>query len=591
METMNFEDLCMGCMKNRGGLTVCLDCGWDDSTQSDSTIYLPLRTILNHRYLIGKVLGQGGFGITYLAWDIPLKMPIAIKEFFPKDLATRSANKNVVTPYIGKAATDYEYGLSKFLEEAQVLSRFRDHPGIVSVYEFFNANETAYMVMQYLEGMTLKAYLEKEGGRIPFKATVDIMMPVMDALREVHGLGLLHRDISPDNIYITSNNQVKLLDFGAARYAIGEYSKSLSIILKQGYAPEEQYRSKGKQGPWTDIYAVAATIYRVITGETPPDALDRMDNDTVRSRLQSMTELSTKEKVVLMKALSINALNRYRSIQELQEALTGDEVPVSEVSDTVRLAPETKIKEQKKTDAPRIAVRQITCKNHPQSEARWRCINCHSEFCENCVDIIQVSSLHSTAICRKCRDMCIDLLPDKKEVSKPRISVRPKQKKILLVSIIIVASIVSLYFIISNLTILKEYMIKNAANKIAKEIDLAVTAYKKGEPFLITDHTGLTECVSTRPTTGGVQLRQKCNGIPALYQCGDLKCLVHLLVYFNISSKSPFDKSQPLYNDTAGSAGKIGTVVLEVIDNNTVHIYAYGKNTEEPISSLTVSPQ
>jgi serine/threonine protein kinase len=591
METMNFDHLCMGCMKDRKGLTTCLDCGWDDSTQSDSKIYLPLRTILNHRYLIGKVLGQGGFGITYLAWDIDQKIQIAIKEYFPRDLASRSTNKNIVTPYIGKAATDYEYGLSKFVEEAQVLSRFKDHPGIVSVYEFFNANETAYMVMQYLEGMTLKAYLEQNGGRIPFKAAVDIMMPVMDALHEVHGLGLLHRDISPDNIYITSSNQVKLLDFGAARYAMGEYSKSLSIILKQGYAPEEQYRSKGKQGPWTDIYAVAATIYRAITGETPPDALDRMDNDTVRSRLQSMTELSTKEKVALMKALSINAINRHRSIQEFQEALIDEGVNIPLVSNTVRFTPETKIKEQIKTDESQIAVRQITCKNHPQSEARWKCINCDSEYCENCVDIMYVSSLNSPAICRKCRDMCIDLLPDKKQVSKPLVSVWTKQKKKILVSIIIMASIVSLYFIISNLTILKEHTIKKAANKIAEEVELAVKAYKKGDPFLITDHTGATECVSTRPTTGGVNSRQKCNGLPALYQCADLKCLVQYLIYFNKSNRSPFDKSRSLYNDNMGSTGKMGTIVLEVIDDNTVRIYAYGNNTEEPISYLSVPSQ
>jgi serine/threonine protein kinase len=591
METMNFRHLCMGCMKDRGGLTTCLSCGWDDSAQGDSKMYLPLRTILNHRYLIGKVLGQGGFGITYLARDIQLEKQIAIKEYFPRDLATRSTNKNIVTPYSGQAATDYEYGLDKFLEEAQVLSRFQDHPGIVPVYEFFNANETAYMVMQYLEGMTLKTYLQQEGGRVSFKRAVEIMMPVMDALHEVHGLGLLHRDISPDNIYITSNHQVKLLDFGAARYAMGECSKSLSIILKQGYAPEEQYRTRGKQGPWTDVYAVAATIYRAITGETPPDALDRIDNDTVRSRLQSMTELPTKEKVVLMKALSISALNRHRSIQELQVALTGDEVNAPEVSNTVRLSSGTKIKEQTKTDDPRMVVRQSTCKNHPQAAARWKCINCRSEFCENCVEIMDVSSLHSTAICRTCRDMCIDLLPDKEAVSQQRIAVRPGRKKMLLAGILISAAIISLYFIISNLAILKEYRIKNAAQKIAQDVTLAVTAYKKGQPFLIKDHTGLTECVSTRPATGGVQSRQKCNGMPALYQCGDLKCLVHLLVYFNVSSRNPFDTSQPLFRDAEGPTGKTGTVVLDVRDDSTVHIYAYGENTENPLLCLGIAPE
>jgi serine/threonine protein kinase len=588
METMNFDHLCMGCMKDKKGLTVCLDCGWDDTAQDGSAIYLPLRTILDHRYLIGKVLGQGGFGITYLAWDTHLKTQIAIKEYFPKDLATRAANKHAVTPYIGKGAEEYEYGLNKFLEEAKMLARFQDHPGIVSVYEVFNANETAYMVMQYLEGMTLTAYLTQQGGKVPFETAVSIMMPVMDALREVHRIGLLHRDISPDNIYITSNNQVKVLDFGAARYAMGEHSKSLSIILKQGYAPEEQYRSKGKQGPWTDIYAVAATMYRAITGETPPDALDRMENDTVNSRLKSMAQLSTKEKVGLIKALSINAINRYRSIEEFQEVLTTDAGNAPAAGDTVRLAPGSEIKKQKMTAKSRAAVHQSTCKNHPESKAKWKCINCDTVFCKNCVDIKYVSALNSTAICRTCRDMCIDLEP---EVEKPLIPIKPKQKKILFIGMIVIALLLSLYFIVSNLTIRKEYTIKNAADKIAKEVTLAIKAYKKGQPFLITDHTGSAECVSTRPTTEGFESRQKCRGKTALYQCGDLQCLVHILVNVKKSSRSPFNKSQPLYFYTESSTRRRGAVVLQVIDNNTVHIYAYGKNNDEPISFTSVSSQ
>ena len=290
----------------------------------------------------------------------------------------------------------------------------------------------------------------------------------------------------------------------------------------------------------------------------------------------------------MMKALSINAINRYRSIQELREALIVDEAHISAVSNTVRIAHETQIKELRKAEEPQIAVRHIVCKKHPESGAKWKCINCDSAFCERCVDIQYVSPLHSPAICRTCRDMCVDLSP---EVSDPLMLVKPKQKRKILVASIVVASILTLYLIISNLTILKEYKMKNAVQEIAGEVNLAVKAYKEGTPFLIKDHTGSTECVSTRPTTGGFQSRQKCNGVPALYQCADLQCIVNILVSVKKSTGSPFDKSQPLYNYTAGSARKIGAVVLKVEDNHTVHIYAYGKTTKVPISYVSVSSQ
>lgn len=201
------------------------------------------------------------------------------------------------------------------------LAKFVNHPGIVSVRDYFKENNTAYLVMLYLEGITLKEYLEKRGGKIDYATALKIMMPVMDALRELHKIDMLHRDISPDNIYITGEGQVKLLDFGAARYAMGEHSRSLSVVLKPGYAPEEQYRSKGKQGPWTDIYAVGATLYKAITGTLPPEALDRLDEDTLELPSQNGIRIIPRAEQALLKAMSVRAGGRFQDMETFQQAL------------------------------------------------------------------------------------------------------------------------------------------------------------------------------------------------------------------------------------------------------------------------------
>lgn len=286
-------------------------------------MYLPPGTPLHERYRIDAVLGHGGFGITYLALDERLSVRVAIKEYLPRQMATRAEGQTRVSVFTGEPREHYLYGLKKFLEEAQAIARFGGHPSIVSCRDFFEANGTAYMVMPYLEGVTLKEFLEQKGGRIPYEIARDILLVVMDALKEVHRANLLHRDISPDNIFLTTARQVKLIDFGAARYQAGEQSKSLSVILKVGYAPEEQYRSSGKQGPWTDVYAVAATLYKCITGNTPPDALDRLDEDTLAPPSQLGVAIPPEAEVALLKALAVRAAERFRSIEEFQAALLG----------------------------------------------------------------------------------------------------------------------------------------------------------------------------------------------------------------------------------------------------------------------------
>jgi len=301
-------------------------------------MYLLSGIELNNRYKIEEVLGHGGFGITYSALDKILNVKVAIKEYLPRQLATRAEGQTKVSIFTGESRKHYEYGLKKFLEEAQSVAQFSHHPNIVSARDYFETNNTAYMVMEYIEGVTLKEYLEQKGGKIPFEEAKAIMMPVMDALREVHSVGLLHRDISPDNIYITTTGQVKVLDFGAARYYAGEQSKSLSVILKPGYAPEEQYRSSGKQGTWTDVYATGATIYRVISGKTPPDALDRKEEDSLELPSQLGIFISADAEKALLKALAVSAAQRFQTMGEFQEALNNG-MPASEPIPTTVIAP------------------------------------------------------------------------------------------------------------------------------------------------------------------------------------------------------------------------------------------------------------
>ena len=315
------QTLCMGCITDKGAAAVCPHCGFVESDQPASPAHLPLRTLLQARYRIGRVLGEGGFGITYLGWDETLALRVAIKEFLPHYLATRSVDGISVQVYQHEKTAEFAYGLEKFLGEARTLARFADHPGIVAVRDYFAANQTGYLVMNYLDGMTFQNYLARQGGRIPLDQALSILTPVMDTLREVHAAGLLHRDISPDNLFLPTGKPAKLLDFGAARTALGERSCSLSVIVKPGYAPEEQYRSRGQQGPWTDIYALGATFYCALTGERPPPAPDRFYQDTLLPPSALGIRLPPAAETVLLKALAVRAEQRFQTVAEFQTAL------------------------------------------------------------------------------------------------------------------------------------------------------------------------------------------------------------------------------------------------------------------------------
>lgn len=323
---MNPERICFGCFQEKELGGYCPHCGFGEN-EEQPYLALPLGTLLNGRYMLGKVLGVGGFGITYLGYDLTLDIKVAIKEYMPSSIATRNSDRYNVT-LTGRTEDDYRQGMENFLEEAKILAKLQNTPNIVSVQNYFKENNTAYFVMEYIDGMSLKDYLADQGGKIPYVQALAILEPIMEALVQVHALNLLHRDISPDNIYITSRGESRLLDFGAARFALGD-GKSVSVILKHGYAPEEQYSSHGNQGPWTDVYAMGATFYRCITGMLPPDSVERIRVDALKAPSELGIIIPRHIEQAILKALAVKTEDRFPNMGALLRALRG-EVPVRE---------------------------------------------------------------------------------------------------------------------------------------------------------------------------------------------------------------------------------------------------------------------
>lgn len=254
----------------------CTVCGFSESTQRDNRA-LPAGTILCRRYMLGRVLGIGGFGITYVAYDQTLQRRLAVKEYFPAEWAMRAGKGNQIIPNSQSQREVYWRGKEVFMNEAKVLSKLLEVPGVVDVLDFFQENGTAYMVMELLEGVTLSGYLRGSGrGRLPWKAANKIIRDAAMALKQVHEKNMLHRDIGPDNIMMDRSRKIYLIDFGATRIYARNSEKSMSVMLKPGFTPIEQYSRTGNQGPWTDVYALAATYYYLVTGKKPPEAPDRV---------------------------------------------------------------------------------------------------------------------------------------------------------------------------------------------------------------------------------------------------------------------------------------------------------------------------
>lgn len=333
--------LCMGCMELLDmPQEPCPHCGFYLPTYQRVKNSLPPYEILNGKYLVGKVIGVGGFGITYIGWDFYQSRRVCIKEYFPRGVASRGGNDstsmstystsmqyslNVFTQNTEQAKNAYLGGLQTYIKEAENLSHFYAMPGIVSVRDFFYGNKTAYIVMEYIQGINLKQYAKAEGGRLQPQVLFPMLKDVIAALNEVHKENIIHRDISPDNIMITRNYKAKLIDFGAAKdYHTGQDN---SILLKHGYAPVEQYDRHGRQGPWTDVYSLCASIYYLLTGMKLQRSYDRVADDRLQWMRSLGVPVTEQQDRAVRKGLNVQMENRYQTMADLYYDLYGECLP------------------------------------------------------------------------------------------------------------------------------------------------------------------------------------------------------------------------------------------------------------------------
>lgn len=332
---------CMGCMELYDKKwELCPHCGYPANGKPESPLHMSPGSVLNGRYEIGRVIGYGGFGVTYIAWDPILRIKVAIKEYLPSEFSTRAEGQTRITIFTGEKERQFNDGMTKFVDEAKRLAKFQNESGIVKIFDSFKANGTAYIVMEYLDGETLAQRLEREK-TIPADEAVEIMMPVIESLNRVHEAGILHRDISPDNIFLTKDGKVKLIDFGAARFATTTHSRSLTVIIKPGYSAEEQYRSRGDQGPHTDVYSVGAVLYKMITGVTPPDALERRASYEKKHKdiLQPITkftqDITPNQEAAIYNAMNVRIEDRTENMITLAGELLSEE-PVKRRKGTIK---------------------------------------------------------------------------------------------------------------------------------------------------------------------------------------------------------------------------------------------------------------
>ena len=319
---VDIDKLCPGCMQHlKDSNTTCPHCGYPEKhlTVKDS---LPVFSILAGKYLLGAPLGKGGFGITYIAMHLPDEKIVAIKEFFPANLAVRDTDNETVVPADDTKAVYYRTGMKSFSEEGRILYLLSDIEHVVHVAEQIQANNTTYLVMEYVPGISLKKYMKQQQKLFSEQETLTLMQPILLALQTMHQKGILHRDISPENLMLSPDNTLTLIDFGAARTFSRSDDDNLTVILKRGYAPEEQYHSNSRQGPWTYLYAVCAVMYQMLTGILPQEASARAEEDhlTPISRIEGLS-LSPSTCAALEKGLQMDPMERYPDIGALMKVL------------------------------------------------------------------------------------------------------------------------------------------------------------------------------------------------------------------------------------------------------------------------------
>lgn len=355
---------CMRCMQSFEKGDTCPKCGEIKPQKKQPHVLLP-GTILKDRYLVGYVLGQGGFGITYIGCDMLLNIRVAIKEYYPNGSVNRNidvSSKVVVTN--AAEVQNHEEGKTKFLREAQVLAEFNDEDGVVDVRDYFKENNTAYIVMEYLDGVTLQQCLKHRA--ITPKMMLKMIQPVVQVLSKVHERQVVHRDISPDNIMVLRNGTLKLMDFGAARQVDFNDQKSLSVVLKTGFAPVEQYQPKGVLGPWTDIYALCATLYVCMTGKLPENSLERVYEDGMKWPSELGVALPNAMEDVLKKGMAVRWKDRYQSMSELQTALEGIRIAVETFE-----PPVVPVKSEDVPDLEKVVSRALEEKEQEAKSEVW----------------------------------------------------------------------------------------------------------------------------------------------------------------------------------------------------------------------------
>ncbi len=332
---IDIEHLCPGCMHQRKYLSQpCPNCGYPNR-QIHATGAIPPLTILSGRYLLGCPVGKGGFGITYIAMDLPKEEIVAVKEFFPAELAIRDEENNAVLPASEDKALYFRAGLKSFCEEGRLLQLCADIPAIVSFREMLRENETAYLVMDYVQGISLRKYMKQHREPFAEDQALELMHPVMEALSAMHRRGILHRDISPENLILGPDQQLTLIDFGAAREFSTDEEENLTIILKRGYAPEEQYHSGSRQGPWTDLYAACAVLYHMMTNILPQEAAARVESDQL-TPLRRLPGFTFRESTcaALEKGLQVDPAERYSDIPALiKELYPAKRTDLSQISE------------------------------------------------------------------------------------------------------------------------------------------------------------------------------------------------------------------------------------------------------------------
>ena len=311
---------CPGCMEPSQE-NPCSRCGFDSQRPSGMEYALPLNTILAGKYVVGRVLGQGGFGITYIGWDLALERKVAIKEYYPSGQVSRTQGTRNLTWYTTEqASVARKSGMEMFLKEARKMVKVDNIPGVVRVLELFQENGTAYIVMEFVEGETLKARLQKTGP-LSWSQAKTIFEPVVHAMAKVHRAGLVHRDLSPDNLMLTPEGGVRVLDLGAAKDLSINSGLSSMQVAKSGFSPWEQYLQQGGSGPWTDVYAMAATIYYTVTGKLPPNAVDRANQDTISWVEPGLAAMPAGALKTLQKAMTVQARDRIQSMEILEKGL------------------------------------------------------------------------------------------------------------------------------------------------------------------------------------------------------------------------------------------------------------------------------